>query len=129
MWRIMRHRKATILLALASLTMLPAATSAPSVQFDGRYRGQRTVTRGDEPTCRKAGTTTLTVKDGVFSLTYARNTFGAPVAADGSFEVTKLFNAGQRTVSASLRGRISGRALEADLETYRCKYHFALTRQ
>jgi hypothetical protein len=106
-----------------------AASAAPATQFDGAYSGQRTVVRGDQPDCIKPGPTTLSVQNGVFKLTYARNPFDAEVGADGSFERTKLFNAGQRTVSATLKGRIVDRTLEADLETYRCKYHYALTRK
>ena len=72
---------------------------------------------------------TLRVKEGHVSLTYARNTFDAEVGADGSFEKTQLFNAGKYTVSATLRGRIADHTLAADLETYACKYHYVLNRK
>ena len=115
--------------AMAGLGMLGPAFAAPASQFDGAYRGQRTVLRGGEPDCIKPGATTLTVKDGVLTLTYARNPFDAQIGADGSFERTKQFNAGRITVTASLKGHIVDRAMEADLETYRCKYHYVLNRK
>ncbi len=126
----MAHRTSSAAFAvLAALALLWPAMSATAAQFDGVYAGQRTVVRGDEPDCIKPGATTLSVKNGIFSITYARNTFDAQVGADGSFVRTKLFVAGNITVTASLKGRIDSRMLEADLETYRCKYHYSLTRK
>src|SRR5262252_1951499 len=123
---IARLASSFALTVLAALTLSPPAVSAAATQFDGVYAGQRTVVRGDEPDCIKPSATRLSVKNGIFSVTYARNLFDAPVEANGSFERTKLFNAGERTVTASLKGRIDGRTLEADLETYRCQYHYSL---
>ena len=119
-----------LLFAVAvALAVLQSASAAPAVQFDGAYSGQRTVVRGGEPDCIKPGATTLKVQQGVLTLTYARNAFDAQIGADVSFERTKLFNAGKSTVTASLKGRIMGRTMEADLETHRCKYHYVLSRK
>lgn len=126
----MAYARSTVALAvLTALALSWPAVNATAAQFDGVYAGQRTVVRGDEPDCIKPGATTLSVKNGIFTITYGRNTFDAQVGADGSFEKTKLFVASKTAVTASLKGRIDGRMLEADLETYRCKYHYSLSRK
>jgi hypothetical protein len=120
-------RRAFLLAAPA--LVLPVAALLAAGQFDGAYRGQRTSLRGSPPDCTKEGATTLQVKDGVFRLTYGKAHFDTEVKADGSFEKTMQYNAGHFTVNATLTGHIANRALEADLETYACKYHYALQRK
>ena len=65
----------------ALLVAVPTVTFAAG-QFDGAYHGKRTLLRGAPPSCNQEGATTLRVKDGHVSLTYARNTFDAEVGAD-----------------------------------------------
>ena len=115
---------------VATLFVAVPTVAFAAGQFDGVYTGWRgRLLRGAPPSCNKEGATTLRVKDGHVSLTYARNTFDAEVGADGSFEKTQLFNAGKNTVSATLRGRIADHTLAADLETYACRYHYVLNRK
>ena len=118
----------SICLALTVSLLLPAPLLAAN-PFDGAYKGERSSLRGAPPACTKEGATTLHVKDGVLTLTYGKAHFDTEVKPDGSFEKTVLFNAGRTNVNATLIGRIADRALEADLETYACKYHYVLNRK
>ena len=104
----------------------PVSAVLAAGPFDGAYSGQRTSIRGEPPSCIKEGASNLLVKDSVLNLTYGRAHFEAPVQADGKFEKSLLFNYGNGNVTAKLQGQIANRRLEADLETYACKYHYVL---
>ena len=118
-------RACRLALALASVITFGALAASP---FDGKYRGQRTVLRGAPPSCTAPGNTTWAVAGGRVSIKYGHVPIAADVGPDGSFRTNVPFSAGRFNANATLTGRITDGALEAILETYACKYQYALTR-
>jgi hypothetical protein len=108
--------------------LLPVAAPAAS-QFDGRYVGQSTLTRGAPPTCSPPGNTTWTVTDGNVSHKYGVASITADVGPDGSFSASEKYMHGRRADFATMTGHIAGDALEADIEGYACKYHYSAMRK
>jgi hypothetical protein len=112
------------LLALP-LMLLPVATAAAASEFDGRYVGQGTLTRGAPPVCGPPGNTTWTVTEGHVSHKYGVASITADVGPDGSFSACSKYMHGKRADFATMKGHIAGNTLEADIEGYACKYHYS----
>jgi hypothetical protein len=106
--------------------MLPDAAAVAANPFDGTYVGQRSITRGTESACGRAGSATLTVADGHVSREYGHATITSAVGPDGSFSASAQYMLSPRVNTARIEGRISGEALEADVEGYACKFHYSL---
>ena len=114
--------------ACAPLTGIAVAASAG---FDGVYRGDSTVTRGDESICGKALPVSYTVVNGQFSIVYdAAHHVGVniQVQPDGSFSGSQTYFVGPRQAQVKASGRISGNVLEAQAEGKACARSYRLTK-
>jgi hypothetical protein len=112
-----------------------AATAGPpaGIQFDGRYAGQSTLSRGGGYLCGAVTSPeTLTVDNGRFDYPFAVNpprTVPIPVqiAADGTFSAQMQYGTEEygprswlRTAWVTVIGRIDRGLLAATIDDYRC---------
>jgi hypothetical protein len=111
------------------LVVLPVAVALAAGAFDGTYSGPNSLLRGEPPTCVAARTVTWTVADGRVSIKYGNVPIAAEIGADGAFRANAVYQAGRTNANATMQGRIAGGALEADIESYACKYHYSLKKQ
>jgi hypothetical protein len=111
----------------AALALVPVTLAFAASPFDGQYKGANTLTRGAPPTCAEGRAITWSVTDGHISIKYGNVPITADVAADGSFRTNVHYQVGgKQQAEATMQGRITGANLEADVESYACKYHYAL---
>ena len=115
-----------------------AGPPAPAAgdQFDGTYRGESHVVRGDGGfVCApRDALASVTIRNGQFDYVYTNYELAAPapipvqIAADGSFsgQIQYAADAYMRwggtiiTTWAMVRGRIAGKTLDATVSDYRC---------
>ena len=110
-----------------ALLVAPIATAAAAGPFDGTYSGENTLVRGGPPVCSPTHKITWTVADNHFKARwFSTTTLDAAVAPDGSFNTSAMYNYGRQASRAILTGKISNGALEADIESTGCKYHYSL---
>ena len=115
---------------LVCAAMMGVAIAA-SAGYDGVYRGDSTVTRGDESICGKARPVSYTVVNGQFSIVYdAAHHVGVniQVPPDGSFSGSQAYLVGSRQAQVKASGRISGNVLEAQAEGQACARSYHLTK-
>jgi len=115
---------------LVCAAMMGVAVAA-SAGYDGVYRGNSTVTRGDESICGKARPVSYTVVNGQFSIVYdAAHHVGVniQVQPDGSFSGSQAYLVGSRQAQVKASGRISGNVLEAQAEGHACARSYRLTK-
>jgi hypothetical protein len=121
--------------ALGSASLGRVALAASSA-YDGRYRGDVTLTRGDAGVCGSATYhTTYTVVNGQFSLVYNQAHHigvNVTVADDGSFSGSQQYNlsSGAKNAGGLVKasGHIAGNVLDADIEGNDCARHYHLTK-
>jgi hypothetical protein len=115
--------------ALLSASLAGFAGAALAAGYDGTYRGDVTLTRGDESICGKSAyQTTYTVVNGQFAIVYDNvHHVGVnlQVQSDGSFSGSQQYQAGNQRSLVKASGRITGNVLDAQVEGQACarKYH------
>ncbi|HEY7579655.1 MAG TPA: hypothetical protein VH855_18855 [Acetobacteraceae bacterium] len=115
--------------ALVTTSLAGFAGPALAAGYDGTYRGDVTLTRGDESICGKSAyQTAYTVVNGQFAIVYDNvHHVGVnlQVAPDGSFSGSQQYQAGKQSSMVKASGRISGNVLDAQVEGHACarKYH------
>jgi hypothetical protein len=124
-------RQAIVAVGVACVPLAGVAVAASAAGFDGTYRGDSTVTRGDESICGKARPVSYTVVNGQFSIVYdAAHHVGVniQVQPDGSFSGSQAYLVGSRQAQVKASGRISGNVLEAQAEGQACARSYHLTK-
>lgn len=119
-------------LGLTIGSLLVAGTAFSAGAFDGTYIGSRRQTEDNNSSgCQNLSRdhARLVVKDNVASYTWATGPIVGTVQSDGSFEGYKQ---GLATRGASpmfsLKGKITGTKLEADVGSTQCAVHLSLTK-
>src|SRR5277367_4632133 len=125
----------SVAIVAAGLVSSPAGVVlAANGGYDGSYRGDVTLTRGDQGTCGKASyQATYSVVNGQFSIVYdpAHHVgVNLVIEPDGSFSGTQTYMAtsGHSTTQLKASGRIAGNVLEGDTEGMACSRHYHLTK-
>jgi hypothetical protein len=118
----------------AGLACLPPAevAVAASTGYDGTYRGDVTLIRGDSSICGKAAyRTSYTVVNGQFSVVYdASHHVGVniEIRPDGSFSNTQAYMINARRSQVVATGRVAGNVLDADVQGEGCGRRYHLTK-
>ncbi len=118
----------------ASLACLPLAkvAIAASGAYDGAYRGETTLTRGDDPPCGRATyPVSWTVVNGQFSIVWDpvhHVGVNVEVQTDGSFSGNQQYTVGSRQAQLKATGHIADNVLEADVDGSFCTRHYHLTK-
>jgi hypothetical protein len=111
------------LLAIAA----PAAEAGSS--FDGVYTGKRTLTKGPSQNCPAEESVSVTIHGDVLTFTNSQLQ-NYPIAfdprPDGTFTVIHADIGGD---IVDIRGRITGRVLNADVSNPPCEHHWRLERK
>ena len=127
----MRRLTTGVALGLA-LGLIPLANHTMAAgAFDGTYAGQKRETQNNQSGyCHDTnGVTMLAVKDNVISYRWGVPLEG-PVAGDGSFSVEHQGMAMRGAAAMiSIKGRISGGNLEADVGSNLCAAHLSLKKK
>ena len=122
-----RGRVLSVICGIALLGLAaPPATLAGS--FNGNYTGKRVLTKGDNPSCPAEDDVSVTIQDGTVTFTNsALNNFGIgfDLQPDGSFNEIDTEMGG---AVVTIRGRIVGNTLDADVINGPCQYHWHLQR-
>ena len=127
---VKQRRSGLALLVLLAAPVLTGPASAAS-PFDGRYVGPMKATTNDNSGyCKSADhdKVLLVVKDGIVKYKWGVD-LEATVAADGSFSDDKpgmMIRGASPTIS--IKGKITGPKLEADVGSTRCAAHLSLTK-
>jgi hypothetical protein len=98
--------------------------------FDGTYAGRAALVSGNNGTVCKSFPASMTIADS--HLSYAHAAYGvitADVAADGSFSGSGMLTGFKRPVEESLKGKVVGGAIEADVSSQYCAYHISLQKR
>src|SRR5262249_1610578 len=101
--------------------LLVARPALGAQNYDGTYTGKRVVTKGD---CLTEDYVTVTIKGAVLTFTnsaISKFAIGINPRPDGSFG---LIHADIGGAVVSIRGRIVGNALDADVINGACEHHW-----
>ena len=106
------------------------ATAQSPGLFDGVYKGSRkVVVDSSGPQCHLANRPdSVTIKNSHFEVRFGPGTIDANVASDGSFSGSTWRPARHGLVTISLKGRIMGGRLEADIGEASCLAHLSLSK-
>jgi hypothetical protein len=104
----------------------PIAAATAAGPLDGAYEGQSSLLRGGPPTCAAPGKVSWTITDGHFAPNWYKTTIPTEVGANGSIKGSVMYTYGSRTSTAAITGIVANGALEADIESTGCKYHYSL---
>jgi len=111
-------------LIAAGALALGAQAAGP---FDGTYTGEAAMTRGNNGSICKTYAASISVTDG--HLTFVAGggyaVINTDVAADGSFSGSGLLK-GVKGAMETLNGKVSGRAIEAEVGNPYCGFHLSL---
>ena len=113
-------------LGLCAMIVVTATALGADNTFDGVYIGKRVLTKGSDQTCPDAGTVSVTVRGEVLTFTNSRLrsfSIGFKPGPNGSFS---QISAGGG--EASIKGRIVGDAIEADVADSVCEHHWHVVR-
>jgi hypothetical protein len=114
-----------IFLLLIGTALLSTAVPAVGDSFAGTYAGKRVLTKGDN-TCPTEDNVSVTVKDGTLTFTNSalkHFAIGFDPRPDGSFGAIYQDVGGD---AVTIRGRIVGNTLDADVTNGSCKHHWHL---
>lgn len=114
------------------LLLLPSIPATAASPFDGVYVGQRTIVRGEPPTCPKDGPARWDIVDGKTGYKFWAGTIPVQVGSDGSVKgdtTYRLPGSHGGLQHASVDGTISGKSLEAKVGWYACELHFSLRKK
>jgi hypothetical protein len=117
------------LLGLGLGLTMAVGLAAAAGPFDGTYSGSRRETKSNNSGfCQNINRdqTQLVVANGVASYPWAKKTFEAPVKSDGTFEITGQGLAMAGASSITLKGKITGNNMEADIGNNSCAAHMSL---
>jgi hypothetical protein len=110
----------------ATLTL--AGTAGAGGSYDGTYRGRETVQMSNNTAlCSGRNNVRLVIRNNHFTRRWYDTDIGVDVASDGTFSQSGSFMTGNRTMrSVTIRGKIIGTNLEADMSSGRCAMHLSL---
>ena len=127
-----RHSIVRAIGICGGLAILPVVASAAN-NYDGTYKGQYTLTRGDQSICgRSSMPITKDVVNGQFSLVYdPTHHVGVTltVQPDGTFSGSQQYMYMSRQEQVRASGRISGNVLTAHIEGSGCSRDYNLTKK
>ena len=115
-------------LGLCAMIVVTATALGADNTFDGAYIGKRVLTKGSNQTCPDAGTVSVTLRGEALTFTNSRLhsiSIGFKPQPNGSFSQT---SAGDGGAFVSLKGRIVGDAIEADVADSVCEHHWHVVR-
>ena len=129
-YRYKRPPRCWHLMALGLCAMIVAAATASGTDgtFDGVYIGKRVLTKGSNQTCPDAGTVSVTLRGEALTFTNSRLhsiSIGFKPQPNGSFS---QISAGGGGAFVSIKGRIVGDAIEADVADSVCEHHWHVVR-
>ena len=113
-------------LGLCAMIVVTATALGADSTFDGVYIGKRVLTKGSDQTCPDAGTVSVTLRGEALTFTNSRLhsiSIGFKPQPNGSFS---QISAGGG--EASIKGRIVGDAIEADVADSVCEHHWHVVR-
>ena len=113
-------------LGLCAMIVVTATALGADNTFDGVYIGKRVLTKGSNQTCPDAGTVSVTLRGEALTFTNSRLhsiSIGFKPQPNGSFSQISA-GGGQ----ASIKGRIVGDAIEADVADSVCEHHWHVVR-
>jgi hypothetical protein len=122
-----RRLPGLIPLAFLGLVLVGPASGAGS--FDGTYKGNQTTLRANNTqACATLdhSNVVVIVQDNHFTRRWGVGDLSVDVAPDGSFETSVVTSDSRRLRSITIKGRIAGGALEADIGTELCAAHLSL---
>jgi hypothetical protein len=118
--------KAALTLAVCVVPLVASQAASP---VDGRYAGQRTLTRGSAPICPKEGRAVWRIADGHFTYRFWTTALPLDIAPDGTFKGETQYSPGHgRAAWLRVQGSLTNGTLEADAEWRACQVHYSLTR-
>jgi hypothetical protein len=122
-------RRAVVVAAIMGCGSLASQGNAATPAYDGTYRGEVTLMRGDDSICGKAASqASYTVVNGQFAIVYDRTHHvgvNLEVQNDGSFSGSQPYRNGPQQMLAKASGRIAGNVMDAVVEGQACarRYH------
>jgi len=116
--------------ALALLLSVPAAPAGAGGPFDGTYKGRQTGTlTTNAPDCQSLNhPVAIIIQDNHFTRRWGEATLDVAVAADGSFAASFVTPDRRRLRNISIKGKIAGGVLDADIGSELCAAHLSLTK-
>ena len=96
--------------------------------FDGAYAGKRVLTKGSGPNCPAEEDVSVTIHGDTLTFTNSalnKFTVGFYPGQDGAFGLTYT---GEGGTAASIKGRVTGDEIEADVTNPPCEHHWHLTK-
>ena len=123
-------KRGRVLSVMCGIALLGLATSPATLggSFDGTYTGKGVLTKGDTPSCPAEDDVSVTISDGTVIFTgSALQNFGMGFypQPDGSFDMMHTDGGALVTI----RGRIVGNTLDADVNNIACQYHWHLQKR
>jgi hypothetical protein len=112
---------------MAGLDVVDLAWGAEN-KFDGAYIGKRVLTKDSDHTCPDTGTVSAIVRGESLTFTNSRLrsfSIGFEPHRDGSFSQISADDGG---AFVSIKGRIVGNAIEADVADGTCEHHWHVVR-
>jgi hypothetical protein len=106
-----------------------AGTARAGGAFDGTYKGSRLAQPGSSSRCLSNNNVTVIIKNNHFERRWGNANLGVDVAGDGTFHTEANILVGTARLKprvVSIRGRIVGGNLEADMGTSACEVHLSL---
>jgi len=130
MSRWCRERRLVVSAICGLICLIGGAALAAEYTFDGVYTGKRSLTKGTpSPTCPAEDNVSVTITGETLTFTNSalkKYLMLFEPSPDGSFGQTHTEEGG---AVVHYHGRITGDAIEADVETPDCQYHWQLKKQ
>jgi hypothetical protein len=128
-WRWSRPDRDLVVLGICGMICLAVAGPALGVSntFDGVYAGKRLLTKGSEQ-CVPQDDVSVTIKGEMATFTdsgFQNYTIAFYLDQDGSFSQISTF----RNSSVTIRGRIIGDVIDADVTSGTCEHHWHLKKE
>ena len=125
-------KRGRVLSVICGIALLGLATSPATLagSFDGTYSGKRVLTKGDTPSCPAEDDVSVTISDRILIFTNSvlqKLATGFYSLPDGSFAMIEPEIGGGGIVT--IRGRIIGNTLDADVINGPCQYHWHLQKR
>jgi hypothetical protein len=108
-----------------TLVILPIAAATAAEPLDGAYAGQSSLLRGGPPTCPVPGKVSWTITDSHFTPNWYKSTI-PPKSQPTARSRQRHVHLRQQDIDRGHNGVYREGALEADIESTGCKYHYSL---
>jgi hypothetical protein len=111
-----------------AVTLAMAGSAAAGGSFDGIYRGSQTLQlNSNTQLCTNRDDIVLHVQNNHFNWRWVNSVIGVDVASDGTFDASGTYEMGRNLKApVTIKGKIVGASLEADMASNRCALHLSL---